>query len=210
MPVVRRGRTRDAKRQAVYEAEWAAHDAWTTDCRWATETQLLGAVKSIVETSLYRDLWYAGNGVKVESKRVYGKEAIQLAQSLDLEVTPPRVIFLRSHATWAWGSSFRNYIKLGVKCFLLRMVLHELSHVCVREQAGFQAHGREWRWIHLQLIERFMGKEAMKILKSQYKLRKLKTTLPRKITEEHKVALRANMLKARAVRNEKIAAGRVE
>lgn len=75
------------------------------------------------------------------------------------------------------GVSWGHKIQLSSQCGLDQYtLLHELAH-----SAGYMHHDVSFRQCLLKLVSRFMGREAAKILKTEFKKNGLKMTLKNKI-----------------------------
>ena len=76
-------------------------------------------------------------------------------------------------AGMSWGYKIQLSSQSGLDQYTL---LHELAH-----SAGYMHHDVSFRQCLLKLVSRFMGREAAKILKTEFKKRGLKMTLKTKI-----------------------------
>ncbi len=76
------------------------------------------------------------------------------------------------------GRAYGSMIKLAPSCATKYTILHELAHC-----AGFMHHDIGFRKTVLKLVSRFMGVQAAKDLKKEFKANGLKMTVKNKILE---------------------------
>ncbi len=76
------------------------------------------------------------------------------------------------------GRAYGHMIKLAPKHATKYTILHELAHC-----AGFMHHDIGFRQTIVKLVSRFMGRDAAKALKKEFKANGLKMTIKNKILE---------------------------
>ena len=150
-------RTKDSERQKTYEAEWA--------------------FQAVVNTKEFKDIAEA----KARAKAIYKTAKWQKAWELEKDTTqsakkPTIVAKQRSSGRGTAGWATGNMVVLDEYCGLNEYtLLHELTH-CL----GHMHHGRSFRRCLLELVGAFMGTHAKKVLKGEFKKRKLACGAPRK------------------------------
>jgi hypothetical protein len=106
-----------------------------------------------------------------------------------------RVTVLRGRNAGHAGDSWTigRFIKLGVYGRCHAMAIHELAH----HYAGL-GHQHDWRFaeVYLDMVRHFLGAEAAKFLREQYRRNRVKYTQPkpkRQLTDEQREVLRERM-----------------
>jgi hypothetical protein len=100
-----------------------------------------------------------------------------------------------------WANPWTRTISLGVYGRQRWLLLHELAHIIVNTSPTAAWHGWEFCEVYLNLIHRFLGKEAHDSLRAEFKARKVKFNKPRakrQLTEEQRAELRERLARARA------------
>lgn len=96
-------------------------------------------------------------------------------------------------------------ISLGVMARTVPVLLHEVAHIAAHERYRSQAapHGREFAWIYLELVKRFIGKDAHDRLRLEFIRGDVPFILPKNrlaTRDELKVRADADRLKKYAAR----------
>lgn len=144
---------KDSERQKTYDSEWAfQRQVNIQNFKNLGEAQKFA--KKIYKSKTWEKLWR--KGIETDVTRIFG-------------VSPKVVAKQRSSGRGTAGWTNGYTVTLDTLCGLNNYtLLHELTH-CL----GNMHHGRSFRKDLLSLVSRFMGREEAKILKSEFKKRKL-------------------------------------
>ena len=151
--------SRDTEKTKTYRAEWAFQSrAEIADFQDVKEAQKFA--KKIYKSKTWQKLWK--RNVNLDVSRI-------MAMS-------PRVVGMSRRSKTMSGYTDGNTVTLcpitGMNKYVL---LHELAH-CL----GHMHHGRSFRQCVLSLVGAFMGEKEKKILKEEFKKKKLACGEPRK------------------------------
>jgi hypothetical protein len=140
---------RDSERTKTYQAEWKFE---------REHPSMLGDLKDFKEVEAFvKQVTASKTWEKVS--RYHGK--VRVIKGRDMGC---RAAFMgRSHGSWIEISPAFDYCKY--------IVLHELAH-----SAGYMHHHVTFRECLLKLVSRFLGREAAKILKANFKENGLRVT----------------------------------
>ena len=148
-------RGRDSERQKTYESEWA----FQREC-----SHLIPKFKTIEEAQRYAK--------KIYKSKTWQKLWMDKCNDdvLALLGASPKVVAKkrssgRGTAGFTNGHTVTLDILVGLDAYTL---IHELTH-CLRNMH----HGRSFRKDMLVLVSRFIGRDAARVLKSEFKKRKL-------------------------------------
>ena len=151
--------SRDTEKTKTYRAEWAFQSrAEIADFQDVKEAQKFA--KKIYKSKTWQKLW---------------KRSVNLDVSRIMAMSP-RVVGMSRRSKTMSGYTDGNTVTLcpitGMNKYVL---LHELAH-CL----GHMHHGRSFRQCVLSLVGAFMGAKEKKILKEEFKKKKLACGEPRK------------------------------
>ena len=169
--------SRDTEKTKTYRAEWAFQSrAEIADFQDVKEAQKFA--KKIYKSKTWQKLW---------------KRSVNLDVSRIMAMSP-RVVGMSRRSKTMSGYTDGNTVTLcpitGMNKYVL---LHELAH-CL----GHMHHGRSFRQCVLSLVGAFMGAKEKKILKEEFKKKKLACGEPRKpMSYENWVASVRRMEKVR-------------
>jgi len=169
--------SRDTEKTKTYRAEWAFQSrAEIADFQDVKEAQKFA--KKIYKSKTWQKLW---------------KRSVNLDVSRIMAMSP-RVVGMSRRSKTMSGYTDGNTVTLcpitGMNKYVL---LHELAH-CL----GHMHHGRSFRQCVLSLVGAFMGAKEKKILKEEFKKKKLACGEPRKpMSYENWVASDKQMEKMR-------------
>jgi putative metallohydrolase (TIGR04338 family) len=171
-------RGQDTERKKTYRAEWA-FQARVQNPNFKSIEDAQKYAKKIYKSKTWQKLW---------SENVQN-DVMALARSTPKVVAKQRNTG-RGTSGWTNGYSVTLDTMCGLNVYTL---LHELSH-CL----GNMHHGRSFRKTLLSLVSRFMGRDAAKVLKEEFKKQKLACGDARKpMTFEQWKASRDRMEKMR-------------
>ena len=152
--------SQDSERQKTYEAEFAMLRK-VGNVEYNSIEQVQKVAKSIYKSKTWGKLW---------------SESINDDVTAIFRSMPPVESKLRSTGRgtsgWTNGRSVTLDTKVGLNKYTL---LHELTH-CL----GHMHHGRSFRQTLLKMVGAFMGAKEKKLLKAEFKKRKLACGEPRK------------------------------
>jgi len=153
-------RGRDSERLKTYRAEWAFGKTNGYGIEFESIEQVQKYINKVTKSKTYSKLWIEA----YESRKNKDFGAI-------LRGTKVSVAAKKRNGSGNAGVAYvsENRIVLDTKTGMNEYtVLHELAH-CV----GHAHHGRSFRQVLVKLTSRFMGTEAAKNLKSEFKKSKL-------------------------------------
>jgi putative metallohydrolase (TIGR04338 family) len=168
----------DSERQKTYRAEWA-FQARVPNPTFKSIEDAQKYAKKIYKSKTWQKLW---------------SENVQKDVMTILRSTPKVVAKQRNSGRGTSGWTNGYSVTLDTMCGLnVYTLLHELAH-CL----GNMHHGRSFRKTVLSLVSRFMGRDAAKVLKEEFKKQKLACGEERKpMTFEQWKASRDRMAKIR-------------
>ena len=151
--------SRDTEKTKTYRAEWAFQSrAEIADFQDVKEAQKFA--KKIYKSKTWQKLW---------------KRSVNLDVSRIMAMSP-RVVGMSRRSKTMSGYTDGNTVTLCPITGMYKYVLlHELAH-CL----GHMHHGRSFRQCVLSLVGAFMGAKEKKILKEEFKKKKLACGEPRK------------------------------
>lgn len=172
--------TKDSERQKCYSAEWA----FQAKCG-----PLIPKFKDIGEAQKFaKKIYKSKTWQKIWSEKC-NDDVLAILNSNPAVVAKQRSSG-RGTAGWSNGHSVTLDTRVGLDAYTL---IHELTH-CLRNMH----HGRSFRKDLLVLVSRFLGREAAKVLKEEFKSRKLAFGEARKpMTFEQWQTARLRMQKVR-------------
>jgi hypothetical protein len=147
----------DTERKKCYRAEWD-YELKSGGLAWVDRNELWG-IMSESELKAFADrVTQSKTFEKIRVGRSYGTVRVQMMQN---------------RSGGIGGKATYNKIWIKPRSATKYLVLHELVHA-----AGYMNHGVGFREALLKLVSRFMGPSEAKLLKSCFKEKKLKTTMP--------------------------------
>jgi hypothetical protein len=170
--------TRDSERAKTYESEWAFQRQFNVP-KFNDIKEAQKYAKRIYKSKTWQKLW--SEHINEDVTRLFASN-------------PPVVAKLRSSGRGTSGWTNGHTVTLDTKCGLdVYVLLHELTH-CL----GNMHHGRSFRKDLLSLVSRFLGRDAAKILKGEFRKRKLACGEERKpLSYEQWMSARQRMEKIR-------------
>jgi len=150
---------RDSERKKCYTAEWDYETKSGHRISTATDEGGMWAIMSESELKTFAD--------RVTRSKTF--EKIRVGRSYG----PVRIQMMQNRSGGIGGKATYNKIWIKPRSATKYLVLHELVHA-----AGYMNHGVGFRVALLKLVSRFMGPSEAKLLKSCFKAKKLKTTMP--------------------------------
>lgn len=158
---------KDSERLKTYRAEWAFTSVNGSGIEFDNIEQVQKYVNKVTQSKTYGKLWLEA----YESRK--GKDYGAILRGNKISVASKK----RNGAGYAGMAYVReNHIVLDTKTGMNEYtVLHELAH-CL----GHMHHGRSFRKDLLKLVSRFIGVDASKKLKEEFKKAKLPCGEPRK------------------------------
>jgi hypothetical protein len=172
--------TKDSERAKCYSAEWA----FQSRC-----DKLIPKFKDIGEAQKFAKRIYKSKTWQKIWMEKCNQDITALFNSNPAVVAKQRSSG-RGTAGWSNGHSVTLDTRVGLDAYTL---IHELTH-CLRNMH----HGRSFRKDLLVLVSRFLGREAAKVLKEEFKSRKLAFGEARKpMTFEQWQTARLRMQKVR-------------
>jgi len=170
--------TKDSERKKTYEAEWAFARQVKIP-RFESVDQAQKFVTKVCKSTTYKKLW--------EENDRWDKWL------MNVDVKQKQTGHGRRTAAFTNGRSITVDPLVGLDAYTM---LHELAHC-----AGNMHHGRSFRKQLLKLVSRFLGTEPAKILKSEFRTRKLACGEARKpLSFEKWVVAKNKMQKIREVK----------
>lgn len=172
--------TKDSERQKCYSAEWSFQ---------ARCGHLIPQFKDIGEAQKFAKRIYKSKTWQKIWMEKCNQDITALFNSNPAVVAKQRSSG-RGTAGWSNGHSVTLDTRVGLDAYTL---IHELTH-CLRNMH----HGRSFRKDLLVLVSRFLGREAAKVLREEFKSRKLAFGEARKpMTFEQWQTARLRMQKVR-------------
>lgn len=176
---------KDSERLKTYKAEWAFTSSNGSGIEFDNIEQVQKYVNKVTQSKTYGKLWLD----VYESRKGKDYGAI-------LRGTKVSVASKKRNGSGVAGMAYvrENHIVLDTKTGMNEYtVLHELAH-CL----GHMHHGRSFRKDLLRLVSRFIGTDASKKLKEEFKKAKLACGEPRKpMSFDQWVAAKNKMTKIR-------------
>lgn len=176
---------KDSERLKTYKAEWAFTSANGYGIQFDTIEQAQKYIDKVTKSKTYTKLWL--DAYQSRKDKDYGA----IIRGTQVSVASKS----RSGSGYA-GLAYvhDNHIVLDTKTGMNEYtVLHELAH-CI----GHMHHGRSFRKDLLKLVARFIGGDASKALKAEFKKAKLACGEPRKpMSFDQWVAAKNKMKKIR-------------
>jgi putative metallohydrolase (TIGR04338 family) len=169
-------RPRDNQRQKVYDSE---HSAFGLRSNHTTLT--IAECQALV-ARIYASPW---------TKKTFGDAAYFV----------PQVVASRGGGRARGAGTSWPMIELGVYGRCRWVVIHEVAHHLVSRYVA--AHGWEFCEAYLKLVSHFIGTDAAKRLKTEFKAHRVKYTRPRPkrpISDEQRAVLAARLATARAAK----------
>lgn len=149
----------DSEKKKCYIAEWAYEEESSRRISTAMDEGGLWAIMTEAELKTFADrVTRSKTFEKIRVGRSYGTVRVQMMQN---------------RSGGIGGKATYNKIWIKPRSATKYLVLHELVHA-----AGYMNHGVGFREALLKLVSRFMGPSEAKLLKSCFKAKKLKTTMP--------------------------------
>lgn len=150
----------DSEKKKCYIAEWAYEEKSAHRISTATDEGGLWAIMTEAELKAFAD--------RVTQSKTF--EKIRVGRSAGTI----RVQMMQNRSGGIGGRATYNKIWIKPRSATKYLVLHELAHA-----AGYMNHGVGFRVALLKLVSRFLGPSEAKLLKSCFKAKKLKTTMPK-------------------------------
>ena len=172
---------KDSERSKTYPAEWRFNGKFGHGIVFKSIDEVRKYVNKVTGSKTYEKLWLENEGWRRSPNT---KVSVAAKLNHNGEGIAGRAHIRESKIVLDTVCGFNEYT-----------VLHELAH-CL----GHNHHGRSFRRDLVKLVSRFMGKEAGKGLKKEFKAFKLAFGEPRKpLSFEKWVEAKNRMEKARAV-----------
>jgi putative metallohydrolase (TIGR04338 family) len=150
-----RNSSRDSERSKTYRSEWAFQSKMGSGKEFKTIKEAQKYADKVTKSVTWGKVTRKNGGVGVNKTR------LEYAAS-------------RRNGTTAGYAFIGGRIKLYSSGMNEYTLLHELAH-----QAGYMHHGQGFRQCLVKLVSRFMGRDAAKALKAEFKERKLRMTVPK-------------------------------